>query len=280
METSIRTFRREDIAFALAQTQREGWDSTAELFETCLAHDPEGCFVAEAAGQGVGLVTTTRYARSGWVGNLIVLPEHRRQGIGQRLMTHAMAHLSTRGAQTIYLEADPPGIEIYRRLGFVDEFESLRFRFTPDGGPGPAPAERVTTADLPALAAFDAEHFGDERKRLLELLFRQATATYWLPDGGEVRGYAFTVPSSLGVRLGPCVAADARATETLVQSVIADRVGTTIVLGVSGLNRGAIALFESRGFERCPSSFRMVCGRRDTAGHHENIVTIANGAMG
>jgi len=280
METSIRTFRREDIAFALAQTQREGWDATAELFETCLAHDPEGCFVAEAAGQRVGLVTTTRYARGGWVGNLIVPPEHRRQGIGQRLAAHAMAHLSTRGTQTIHLEADPPGIEIYRRLGFVDEFESLRFRFTPDGGAGPAAAERVTTTDLPALAAFDAEHFGDERKRLLELLFRQATATYWLPDGGEVRGYAFTVPSSLGVRLGPCVAADPRAAETLVQSVIADWVGTTIVLGVSGLNCGAIGLFESRGFERCPSSFRMVCGRRDAAGHHENIVAIANGAMG
>ena len=280
METSIRTFRREDIAFAFAQTQREGWDPTAELFETCLAHDPEGCFVAEAAGQRVGLVTTTRYARSGWVGNLIVPPEHRRQGIGQRLMTHAMAHLSTRGAQTIHLEADPPGIEIYRRLGFVDEFESLRFQFTPDGGAGPAAAERVTPADLPTLAAFDAEHFGDERKRLLELLFRQATATYWLPDGGTIRGYAFTVPSSLGVRLGPFVAVDEQAAEALLRAMIAGRTGTTVVLGVSGLNRGAIDLFESYGFEHSPSCCRMVYGRRGGASRHANIFAIANGAMG
>jgi ribosomal protein S18 acetylase RimI-like enzyme len=280
METSIRTFRREDIEFALAQTRREGWDPTAELFETCLAHDPDGCFIAETGGQPIGLVTTTRYVRGAWIGNLIVLPGHRRQGIGQRLMTRAMEHLSDRGVRTIRLEADPPGIQIYRRLGFVDESESLRFRFTPDGGAGPAAAERVTPADLPALAAFDAEHFGDERKRLLELLYQQATATYWVRGDGAVRGYAFTVPSTLGVRLGPCVATDRPAAELLLQSVMADSPNTTIVLGVSEFNDGAIGLFESLGFERAPSSFRMVYGLQDGVGRHANVYAIANGAMG
>jgi ribosomal protein S18 acetylase RimI-like enzyme len=280
METSIRTFRREDVEFALAQTRREGWDPTAELFETCLAHDPEGCFIAEAGGQPIGLVTTTRYVRGAWIGNLIVLPERRRQGIGQRLMTHALKHLSDRGFRTLRLEADPPGIELYRRLGFVDEFESLRFQLTPRGGKERAAVEPVAPADLPALVAFDAAYFGDQRGQLLELLYQQATATYWVSGDGAVRGYAFTAPSTLGVRLGPCVAADRPAAELLVQAVMADWPGTTIVLGVSDLNDGAIALFESHGFERAPSSFRMVYGLHDGAGRHANVFAIANGAMG
>ena len=280
METAIRAFAKADIEFALAQTGREGWDTTAELFETCLAHDPEGGFIAEAGGRRIGMVTTTSYARSAWIGNLIVVPEYRGQGLGRRLATCAMTYLSSRGTRTIRLEADPPGVKIYRGLGFVDESESLRFQLAPGGGRGSTAVERMSSADLPALAAFDAEHFGDRRGRLLELLFRQATATYCLRDGGEIHGYAFTVPSTLGVRLGPFVAADQQAGETLLRSVMADWAEARIVLGVPGENDAAIALFESHGFARSTPCLRMIHGDREAAARSRCIFAIANGAMG
>ena len=50
----------------------------------------EGCFIAEVDNRRVRMITTTRYARSAWVGNLIVVPERRRQGIGETLMAHAI----------------------------------------------------------------------------------------------------------------------------------------------------------------------------------------------
>ena len=53
MDISIRTFEKNDIEFALARTEREGWDPTADLFETCLAHDPNGCFIAAFANEMV-----------------------------------------------------------------------------------------------------------------------------------------------------------------------------------------------------------------------------------
>ena len=86
MEVVVRPFRPDDIGFTSAQTAQVGWDTTAELFSVCLAHDPDGCFIAEADGRSVGLVTTTRYQRQAWIGNLIVVPECRRRGLGQRLM--------------------------------------------------------------------------------------------------------------------------------------------------------------------------------------------------
>ena len=280
METSIRTFGRGDIEFALAQTSREGWDTAAELFETALAHDPDGAFVIEAEGGRAGMVTTTAYRRSGWIGNLIVPPDCRRQGIGQRLMTHAMAHLSRRGLRTMRLEADPPGIGIYRRLGFVDEFESLRFRLTTRRESRPAAAERITHADLPTIAAFDARHFGAERGRLLTLLFRHAKAAYRLRGQRGVRGYAFATPSPDGVRLGPFVAEDSQAAESLLESILADSRLTTIAVGVPGANDAAIELLDGHGFQRTPSSFRMVFGERVAAGRPDNVFAIANGAMG
>lgn len=284
MAPTIRTFTEGDIAFALEQTAREGWDATTELFEACLAHDLDGGFIAETETGRVGMVTTTRHDRTGWIGNLIVPPENRKQGIGGGLMTHAMAHLAGQGVRTVRLEADPPGVRLYRRLGFVDEFESLRFQLpagrVDQGRCEPAVPARMTAADLPAVTAFDVVHFGDHRERLLKLLFQQARAAYCLRDGGKLSGYAFVVPSRLGVRLGPFVAADRRDAELLLQTVLADWCESTILLAVPCLNADAINLFESRGFERKPSCCRMIHGKRVAAGQPEHIFAIANGAMG
>ena len=280
MTSSIRQFREHDIAFALTQTAREGWDATTELFQLHLAHDPEGCFIAECDGDRAGMITTTRYARTAWIGNLIVLPDHRRQGIGERLMTHAMTHLSRQGVRTVRLEADPLGIKLYKRLGFVDEFDSLRFRLGPRAGRGESTAQPLLPADLAEVRAFDGEYFGDDRGRLLDLLLGEARAAYWLRADREVRGYAMVLPSAQGVRLGPWVAVDREAAQLLLQSILESLPDTSVVLGVPGVNRQAIGILEAGGFSRTPSSYRMIHGERAACGDPGKIYAIANGAVG
>jgi GNAT superfamily N-acetyltransferase len=275
-----RPFVRDDIEFALAQTEREGWDTTADVFEVCLALDPEGCFVAEAAGGPVGMVTTTRHNRTAWIGNLIVTPEHRRQGIGERLMRLAVEHLAGRGVQTIRLEADPPGIPLYRRLGFVDECESLRFT-GPAGQPRrPNDAERVARTDLPEVAAFDAEHFGDERSRLLGLLFDRAKAAYCVHVRARLRGYVIVLSARRGLRVGPWVADDEQTARTLLEAVLANVANGPVLVGAPAVNKSATALLESFGFSRSPSCLRMIRGPVTGAGRLHNVYGIANGAMG
>jgi ribosomal protein S18 acetylase RimI-like enzyme len=275
-----RPFVRDDIDFALVQTKREGWDTTAAVFEVCLALDPAGCFVAEADGGPAGMVTTTRYQRTAWIGNLIVAPEHRRQGIGERLMRLAMEHLAGRGVQTIRLEADPPGVPLYRRLGFTDEYESLRFARPAWQRAGHNDAERLTHTDLPEVAAFDAGHFGDERPRLLELLFGQAKAAYGVRAHSEMRGYVLVLPARQGVRVGPWVADDEQAARTLLEAVLADTADEPVAVGVPGVNKSAAALLESSGFRRSDPCLRMIRGPIAGAGQPQNIYGIANGAMG
>jgi ribosomal protein S18 acetylase RimI-like enzyme len=284
MEPRIRPFNRKDIAFALAQTEREGWDPTTEYFETGLAHDPAGAFIAEMDGGRVGLVTTTAYRATGWIGNLIVPPEQRSRGIGRRLMAHALAHLADCGATAVRLEADPPGIKLYRSLGFADEFESPRFRLegprAATASAGEADVVRITPDDLPAVAAFDAEFFGEARARLLGLLLAQARGSHLLRTGGQVRGYALAVPSRFGLRIGPWVAEDAAAAGPLLRSMLAEWPDATVILALPGVNRSALALLDSFGFHRRPSSFRMVRGPSVAFGRPEHIYAIANGAMG
>lgn len=277
---NIRRFGEEDIDFALAQTSREGWDNTAAIFRVCLAHDPEGCFIAEVEGRRVGMVTTTSYAQSGWVGNLIVLPEHRRRGIGERLMRHAIAHLERCGIRTMRLEADPMGIALYRRLGFVDQFDSLRFRKDPPQAPQGARGTARKTIDLARVKMLDRNGFGDDRGRLLELLRGSAYHTHEAQSGEAVYGFAMALPSAAGVRFGPCIAESDEAAKTLLDAVLANCPSETIVVGVPSVNQIAIELLDSRGFKRLAPCLRMIRGEARADIDADRLFAIANGGTG
>ena len=221
-----------------------------------------------------------RFAGSAWVGNLIVLPDHRRGGIGLGLMVHALKHLEAGGVRTIRLEGDPLGIGIYRRLGFVDQFESLRFRKEPPHVVRRGEVTRLNAAELAGVAEFDRVAFGDDRSRLLALLLEMARAAYCVQVGGRVAGYAMALPSAEGVRFGPCVAIDRAVAETLLSAVLGDYPDRAVVLGVPGVNRAAVDMFEGCGFTQTRSSLRMLRGEAAASSDADNVFAIANGAMG
>ncbi|UCE58517.1 MAG: GNAT family N-acetyltransferase [Phycisphaerales bacterium] len=287
MGIDIREFVRGDIEFALLQTKREGWDATTDFFEKCLAHDPHGCFIAEIAGDRAGMITTACYTQSGWIGNLIVPPEQRFKGIGAALMAQALEYLSTKRVETFRLEADPAGIKLYRRLGFVDEFESLRF--LRDGKHRSADAKQRAKAsqvqpcaesDISALCALDAEYFGDDRGRMLSLMHKDAQACYVRHSTDGIDGYAFALSSAAGIRIGPWVAQSRTAANNLLEAILTDHGNKTLVAGVPDVNSQAVALLKRNDFHETPSSLRMVRGKPAAVGRPEGIYAIGGGAMG
>jgi putative acetyltransferase len=124
---TVRTQRPDERA-AVRDVVTRAFDSTvvADLAEA-LQDAPAGAaglsFVAEADGRVVGHVLLSR----SWVdaperlvevlvlSPLSVLPEHQRQGIGTRLVHHAVAAAAEYGVPLVFLEGDP---RYYRRLGF------------------------------------------------------------------------------------------------------------------------------------------------------------------
>jgi len=87
----IRQMVSSDLDFALRCANAEGWLSeTREVFETFLAYDRNGCFVAEHDSQRIGICVATRYKKNGFIGELIVIHAMRNRGFGKRLMQHAM----------------------------------------------------------------------------------------------------------------------------------------------------------------------------------------------
>ncbi len=277
---TLRIFQAPDVTFGLEQTSREGWDATRDVFELILSHDPDGSFIAEEAGRRVGMVTTTVYERTAWIGNLIVLPDARGRGIGRQLLQHALAEIDRRGIATVRLEADPPGMALYRKLGFREEFESPRFRLAAGSPVDHGAYEPLVMTDRADLVDFDAERFGDRRDRLLNGVLHRAIATCILRSGTRIRAYAVLFPSSQGLRIGPWLAEDRDAAIHVLKGVLGFLRESQVITAVPGVNHDSIDLLRTLGFVPSPSSIRMVWGKVTGIGRPDQIYAIGQGAMG
>ena len=91
-----------------------------------------GAFVDDAL---VGYIIVSRYVDAWHVMNLVVTPEHRRQGIATRLLGTLFdltADDDRRGFTLEVRVSNEPAIRLYRRMGFLDG--GVRPRYYSDNG--------------------------------------------------------------------------------------------------------------------------------------------------
>jgi hypothetical protein len=256
--------------------------SRAQL-EVFLEHDAEGGFVAMVDRQPVGAVTTIGFGPSGWVGNLIVEPDFRSRGIGRALMERAINRLEGEGATTVRLEADPPGVPLYRSLGFVDELESRRFTLPPSA-PRPSLDESATDAmgadDLDEMAELDTAIVGPNRRRFLELKRSAADLALLRRRDGRVVASLLASSTDRGLRIGPCVALEPADARRLLVEAVAFASGRPVLVGLPAPNAQGHDMLAEMGCERGASSQRMRRGPPVDAGDPTRVYAIASGAVG
>jgi ribosomal protein S18 acetylase RimI-like enzyme len=107
--------------------------------------------VAEVEGEVVGYVTTSIVPehRVGRIPDLAVAARVRGQGIGRRLLEHALASFRAQGlrvARIETLEHNRAGRHLYPSLGFVEVARQVHFAMPLDaaGSSGPADSELET----------------------------------------------------------------------------------------------------------------------------------------
>ncbi|TYB71002.1 GNAT family N-acetyltransferase [Nonomuraea sp. PA05] len=163
-----------------------------------------------ADGDGLaGCVVVTRYGDSlADVGMMLVALRYGRQGLGTRLMKHA---LDAAGDRVVELTATRFGRPVYERLGFRPT-GSLTINMGPMKGAAGSSAVRVATADdHAALLDLDAEVTGADRSTALTALLATAERTV-VTDGG------FAVAWNAGPHrvIGPVVAPSEESARELI----------------------------------------------------------------
>jgi len=262
VDVEIREMTLEDLGLCVGLFGLVGWGNTADDVRRMLSYEPGGCFVASAGGAGVGIVASTSYGSVGFVGNLIVRPDHRGKGIGASLMKAAMKHLLETGARSVRLDSVPRAVPFYRRLGFGEEYLSLRFtgvgRHLPWEG-----VERMTWADLPSVLELDRRFFGAQRGRILErVLLDFPDICFLAREDSVVVGYIMAKAGEGVHRIGPWICEPRRpeVAESLLYRLMGEVDGQRLWAGVPGVNKASAEILKRNGFESLPSSLRMCYG--------------------
>ncbi len=269
---TFHTLTLDDQEFFLGLIETVGWGLTEVDYRRKLEFSPGGMFKATVGGVDVGVVVTVEYGEVAWIGSLVVAPGARGRGVGEALMRRAMDHLLGRGVRSIRLDSVQRVIPLYRRLGFREEYWSLRyvgkaFRSRVAG------VEHMRGRDLDAVEELDIAFFRAGRGRLLRWVYAAYPGLcFVIWEGDTLMGYILARDGSDGVRVGPwiCRPGCVEAAEALLRSVMNMRVGESVWVGCPEDNRSSVAVLERSGFTALPSSLRMCFGdcrvREDVGG--------------
>jgi len=279
----IRSTNTDDLDFCVACVTREGWLSeTRAVFEGFLAYDPRGCFVAEDNGQRIGMIVAAAYDTCGFLGELIVIPERRKQGIGRQLMEHAIGYLQARGCRSMYLDGDTPAVPLYERLGFRVVCRSLRFLGTLQGETSEG-VRMMTPTDLETVCAIDRSAFGADRSFFIKRRLKLFPQLCLIQTGeNQITGFIMGQPGNGVVAVGPWFVGDGLTDPRGLLHMLAHHCGgQKLRMGVLESNAPAAALMRSlRTFEETESSWRMVLGPDIGPGGSPRLYAVGTPAKG
>lgn len=93
-----------------------------ELFEAELKRDQARYFVAEEDGQIAGYMGYWEAPQEAHIINLAVAPDHRKKGLGERMMDHCLEFARKKGAELATLEvreSNEAAKRLYEKCGFI-----------------------------------------------------------------------------------------------------------------------------------------------------------------
>lgn len=229
-------------------------DWKADLSQTFAFHFGRPYFhplAAELDGALVGCAQGLLNGRTGWLGNIVVLPDCRNRGIGAALTRRLVDFFASHSCSSQVLIATPMGEPVYRKLGFETVAYYLLMKSEESPRPVDVPAVgRLEPGDTDALLALDRAITGEERRPFLSRFL----ADGWVhrPPGGVPDG--FFLP---GLRQGPVLAGNDRAGLALLAFKVAQGCREVVL---PEANRAGVDFLKERGFQEIRRLPRMALG--------------------
>ncbi|GAA2814016.1 GNAT family N-acetyltransferase [Crossiella cryophila] len=214
------------------------WRFLMAVGEVHALRDPDGGLA--------GTVVLTRYrAELIAVSMVLVAARFTRQGLGKRLMRHAIDQAD--GA-TLALTATAQGLGLYQQLGFTSHgrIQSHRGRFQAE--PGAAGHSRpATPADLTAILELDLAVFGADRSPVLRRLHAFAEHLRVIEVDGGLAGFAAAWRNDDHLVLGPVVAQRPELAQALLTDLALEAGEAGVRIDVDDVHTGLTEWVVARG---------------------------------
>ena len=250
------------------------WPAGTWFFGAVLESGGTVPLVRDGEGMLIGMGLGAAFGQGGFVGNMVVHPEHRRRGIGAAVFENLLGWFKERGVTAIQLEATPDGQPLYERYGFRPTWESMSgVCVRVPAADLAADVGRILPEEWPQVAALAERAYGEQRGPFLRVLAAapDTTEIAVLRERGRVTAFAVRRPG----RLGPFCAEDESGAETLAR-VLLNRAGegTRVPVG----HPCHAVFWERLGIEVEPYDVRMARG--EPAGDPRLLYAMLNGGVG
>jgi len=132
MKPNIRKMTADDIPAIVELDQKSfslPWPERSFRFEIT-SNPASRCWVVDLDGKVVGMIVVWLIVDEAHVATLATDPDFRRQGIGKRLLSHALLNLINEGARSSFLEVRESNIaaqEMYRKFGYEETGRRRRY---------------------------------------------------------------------------------------------------------------------------------------------------------
>lgn len=256
----IRTMRPDEIALAVDWAAAEGWNpglADAACFATV---DSDGFLIGEIDGEPVATISCVNYdSRFAFLGFYIVRADLRGHGYGLRIWREAIAHA---GGRVIGLDGVVAQQANYRKSDFALAYANIRYGGTVTAVNAPK-AGVVALGDVPlaVVEASDATVFRATRTSFLRTwIASPGHIGRALLRDGELAAWGVIRPCRQGWKIGPLIADDRAAAETVLSALLAAMGGGEIFFDVPGVNPEAVALAKSLGLSPVFETARMYTG--------------------
>lgn len=243
----IRTAALEDMAVFLDWAADEGWNPGFDDAFPFHHADPDGFFIGYADARPVAAISVVCSGDNhAFLGFYICHPLYRGRGFGMALWQQGLRHA---GSRTVGLDGVVAQQGNYAKSGFALAWNNVRYGGTLAAGPREESGIReVRAADLPALVAYDALHYGARRENFLLSWFSGASTrqSYISGSGGTVSGYCTVRRCRRGVKIGPLFAGSREVADALLSRAGQFAGGAEVFLDVPLVNAAAVTLAEER----------------------------------
>ena len=255
----IRPMQPDEIALAADWAATEGWNpglADAACFATV---DAQGFFIGELDGAPAATISCVNYDdRFAFLGFYIVRPDLRGRGFGLRIWKEAMAHA---GSRTVGLDGVVAQQENYRKSGFRLAYPNIRYGGTVTSAASSAGVVALNTVPLATVDADDATVFPAPRSAFLRAwLDAPGHVGRALVRDGRLAAWGVIRPCRSGHKIGPLVADDRAAAETMFGALVAATGGGEVFLDIPSVNSPAVALAQNHGLKPVFETARMYTG--------------------
>jgi GNAT superfamily N-acetyltransferase len=210
----VRPLTEDDIDAGVALSMQASWNHAPADWRRLIALWPGQCLGGEIDGRLVASGTLATYesnpGRIGWVGLILVDQNHRRRGLGTRMMQAILDLASERGVTTVGLDASDQGEPIYHKLGFAVDASINRWAGRGAiGRTGP-----IDDAGWAKILRVDREACAVDRQPLLRRLCSESQTR--VATTADCAAFAILRPGRFAWHLGPVIAPDAHVAASLL----------------------------------------------------------------